>query len=75
LELQGADPVGVEHRKDDGAQKNDDQAGKGEIFDQTKRLDAFRDARGFHRAFTAAIKAGSAADGAMDVFLGWLVSA
>ena len=58
LVLQRADPVGVEYGKDDGADENDDQAGKGKIFDQTKRFGSLCDGGRFHGLLVAAPLAG-----------------
>jgi len=38
--LHGFDPVGVQNGEDEGDQKDHHQPGKGEIFDEPKRLDS-----------------------------------
>jgi hypothetical protein len=48
--------VGVKHGKDDGTNKNDNKAGKSEIFYQTKGFGPFCKAGRFHNVSIAAMK-------------------
>jgi hypothetical protein len=62
--------VGVKHRKDDGTNKNDNQAGKSKIFDQTKGFGPFCSAGRLHNVSVAAMNGRSIVVSKMNQSLG-----